>query len=743
MTDAADIKDPEAIAAKGKQDILEEARTRYEMVSSAAEMDQRELGVEDFAFAQAEDGQWDDDATKLRKGRPCYTLNKIGPAIDGIVGNQRQSDITIRVRPTSGGANKETADTFNGLIRNIESVSSARNAYDNAFFEQLNSGYGGWRIVTVHNDDDTFDQDIRIRPINSAVTSLFFDPNAQEYDKRDALWAFLTEEMTKDVFKARYPDAEMSSFQTAEWNTRTTGCGDWFTGDIVRVAEYWRKVQITKNIVSLSDGRVIDEDKADQILDDINATIPFGEPPLVVTKTRTVKTFQVERYLLNGAEIIKGPEKWAGKYIPLVPVYGKVSQIGDKQYVRGIVRFAKDAQRVYNYVRSNIVEIFALQPKDPLWMTKKQIQGLEGELEQMNTDNSPIRVYNPDPAAPGPPQRSGAPAVQQSGIEIAQSSENDISATMGVLPQSQRLPGQSGVDNRAADTVIAQMKTTEDGTFIYYDNYIKSVEYGGLIVTDLLPKIYDGERQIRIIKPDGTEDFVTINETTVDAATGEKVIVNDLSQGKYDVAIDTGPAFATKRLEAANQLTELATNNPAFAALTPDLIAKSLDVPGSEELHERLRRSMIRQGTVEPTEEERAELGIDERQIMEQQITAELLPKLQQDAQVQMFSAQANELNARAEATQTKSMLNLANVDKTLADMEKSLADADNTDIESNLTAIKAAREQLAYFNDKAVAGIPITMTDHNERLDQEEIINKTQVTITEPAIQQGLNMEQ
>ena len=161
-----------------------EGTGRFEAILDR-ERDDRELAVEDARFVHTPDGQWDEDATRKRKDRPRYTINRIAGAIAQLIGDRRQNRTDIKVRPVSGGADQDMAKIYNGLIRNIEGLSKAENAYDNAFDELITGGYGGWRVLTEFSDDDVFEQDIRIHALDSASTSLFFGP-AKHYDKRDA-----------------------------------------------------------------------------------------------------------------------------------------------------------------------------------------------------------------------------------------------------------------------------------------------------------------------------------------------------------------------------------------------------------------------------------------------------------------------------------------------------------------------------------------------------------------------------
>lgn len=707
------------MAKQRKSTVRKEALDRF-FTLETAEKESRRLGIEDLRFAQTPDGQWDDLAKASRAGRPRYTLNQIAAAIDTIIGDQRQNEIAAKVVALSDNAKE--AETYEGVIRNIEQQSSAKNIYDQAFDEQLNSGYGGWRIGTRFNDDDSFEQDIFLEPINSATSSLWFDTDAKQYDKRDAKFAFLTWSMSIEEFKRRYPQATVSDFTHKKY--QTTLCTGWFTGDNVRLAEYWRKVPIKRRIGLLSDGRVIDLDAEKDVLDEL---LRAG---IKVEKEREADSHKVERYIMNGAEVLEGPKAWAGRYIPLIPLYGKITHIEDQTHIRGLVRFAKDAQRVYNYLRSALVETTALTPKDPYWLTPEQAKGYTGELATMATRNPPFQLYNPDPKAPGIPQRSGAPQVQQAMIEQAQSAQLDITKTLGVSAGVAQPMAGTDLDMRSGKAIEAQARRGDVGAFVFIDNLVKSVEYSNVVLVDLIPRIIDTERQIRILQPDGTEEIKLVNETIVDTGTGKPTIVNDLTAGKYDVKAKTGPAFATQREKAATVLQELAGSNQLFAEMTPDLIAKSLDTPMADQLHERIRKAMIAQGKVEPTDEEAKEMNVE--QMKEQQLIEQLIPQLTQEIQ---NSANIRLLNAEAGKREAEVKDLLAG---TAAKVEKALSDGDKAEATTNKTAIEAMGIMLDNIGKQLDLGIPLDQMAHELRVSQNDLI-----AISQQEIAPGPNSEE
>lgn len=588
-------------------DVHSEAIKRFETIQRR-EQQNRTLAVEDNRFCNDHDGMWDDDAKANRKDRPRLTINRVAPAIDQVVGDQRQNRTSIKVRPASGDAEKDIAEIYNGLIRNIENQSQAENCYDGAFTEAVTGGYGGWRVNTEFADDDTFEQDIRIRPIHDAATSLYFGLS-EHYDKRDASHAFYSKFIAKEDFKQKYPDAVETDFAQQEYSSNQT----WFRSDEIRIAEYWRKVPIIKTIGLMSDGRVLDLDEEKDALDEL------AFEGITVERERKVKSFRVEMYIMNGAEILKGAMQWAGKYIPLVPVYGKVSFLEGREICRGLVRFAKDANRAYNYATSANIETIALTPKDPYWLTPQMVGTHKAQFENFTTKNSPFMLFEPDERLGNqPPQRTGAPSLQQGLISVVQQAAMDVETTTGLHAPAMG----NGAALMSEKSMMSQAEKGDRGSFEFVDNLQKSIQYTGDILVDLLPKIYDTERTVRTLGVDGTSEVIKINEkafdefneTVIDKQTNQKVIINDLTRGKYDVEVQSGAAFTTKKKESLEQLLELTAVSPEFAEISGDLVAKSLDVIESDEIAKRMRKIYIQKGIAEPTEEEIEEMGLNQPQ---------------------------------------------------------------------------------------------------------------------------------
>lgn len=564
-----------------EDETLHDKALRHANEAWEAESENFDNGRDDMRFEAGE--QWLTEAKedRLAKNRPITTVNRVSAFIRQVTGDVRRDTPANKVIPSKDGS-KEVADIYTGLIRNIEVQSNAKAAYIQAVENACRSGLGAIKVVTEYSDNDGFDQDIRIKRITDPF-AVVWDPHAREPDKSDARFLHEYFDLPKEEFQRRYPKADMSDVPTG-----TSGIA-WFSNDSVKLAAYWYKEPAKKILLSLADGRTIDEKTAAQ-------ETAQGAVLEVVNK-RKVDCYAIKMCLMSGKEIIEGPHDWAGKYLPYAPVIGEERWVDGRCERKGMVRDLKDAQRAYNYARTVDIETMANQPKTPYIGTAKQF-GLGTELEELwkkaGTTNWPFLPYNPDPQAPGPPQRV-EPVKPNPGISIqAQIAADDMKAITGIYDASlgQRSNETSG---RA---IMARQREGDTGTYHYIDNLGTGIRHVGRILVDLIPKIYDTPRMVRVLKEDGAHEMVKVNrpeeEAMEEAGPGAgmeviRALMNDLAAGEYDVTVTVGPSFATRREEARETMTELFRAMPQLGAVAADLFVKSLDIPYADEIAERLK----------------------------------------------------------------------------------------------------------------------------------------------------------
>ena len=583
--DSADYGLPDG---KSEEEFLSEMRKRASWCFDTHN-DLYTQAVEDVKFCDVPGYQWNDHMRGLRKNRPCYEFNQVRKNIQSITNEHRQNRTGIKVRALKD-ATEDDADIRMGIIRNIEAVSFAENAYDTAFDFAVKGGFGCYRIKTQWCDDDAFDQEIRIETIEDPFC-VMFDPSAKRFDRKDARYAFVFQKLPRGEFNQRWPDAKMVSFNaghsTGEWDWE-----DWWGEQEVRIAEYWWKVPTQVKLLLMSDGSTLDAEKDGEYLGQL------AKEGITVKRERTVDTFDVYCCIASGSEVLEKPTKWAGRNIPLVPVWGNLTRVEGRDYWCGEVRFQKDAQRLYNYERSTFVEVLAKQPKHPLFASLQAIKGFEAQYSNMAVDDAPVLFYNHDPNLPngGMPQRANPPIFPQGLAEAATISKEDLKSTSGVYDASAGRPG-----NEVSGAAInARSRQGGISNYQYEDNFAKARMYEGEILNELIPVIYDTEREIRIIGIDGAERVIKANHSIEDPDTGEWITINDLSAGKFDIVADTGPSYTTQRMEAAEAMSQLAQVPGPFQPLLQYGYVKYIDVPDMHDIKEAARLMLVRQGVLPP-----------------------------------------------------------------------------------------------------------------------------------------------
>ncbi len=677
-----------------------EALKRFDEINSSFEQEQRTLAVNDMLFLHSENGQWEELATQARVNRPKYTIDRISGALDQIIGDYRQSRINIKVVPCRSGS-EAVAHILTGLIKNIERSSSGGEAYDNAFRETAEGGFGGWRVFSEFESDDAFEQKLGIEPVFSAASSLFFDPDSKKRDRSDSLFAFLITSMTRSAFKLKWPDADVESFEDSSALSQSKA--SWFNKELdeVKVAEYWYKKPVEKEIAFLSDGRTIDLDEERSVLDELAAE------GVNIVRSRIISSYKIFSVVMNGVEFLTDPAEWMGKFIPLIPVFGKTAVIDSKFFSRGIVRKAVDAQRIYNYATSSGIEATALTPKDPIWMTPKQAEGHEQSLTEFPVKNTPFLFYNPDPEAPGAPQRGGAPQLQNSLLQQISQASFDIHAVTGIEPASMgNVP-----ELKSGKAIVNQQKMGDRGAFVFRDNLAKAIAYTGKILIDLIPRIYDTERVVQIMGDDDKIKDVIINEKKVnslnqpvlDSETGRQVIVNDLSQGEYSVTATAGPSYSTQRAETVEQLSILAGQSQKIQDLAIDIIVKNMDLNHAEELDDRLRRDLIQKGIIIPTEEDIKKFGLDQKPPEDPMNTA-LMRNVQAQTEKLLIDSQ-----------------------KVISEVEKNDADTQFKIMQTQEKAVDSLLKTLDLIKRKQENGIPVTEQDLELLKGQKAIVEEFQ----------------
>jgi hypothetical protein len=589
---APDDSEADASPARTDEQLIEEALARFKLAEEA-EAETRREALADLEFAAGK--QWPEGIVQERErdNRPCLVVNRIPQFIQQVTNDQRQNRPSIKVHAVDDQADPETAKIYQGLIRHIEYNSSADTAYDTAFDSAVRARFGFFRILTQYVSPLSFEQEIIIKRVRDRF-SAYLDPHHVEPDGSDANWGFVFEDISKDDFKSRFPKAKLSG--DGEWESEHAARPEWVKSDTVRIAEYFYKEFNEETLLQIQgeDGAIaslLAKDLKEQGVSAVESltegslvALPTGEQ-FRILRTRKTPVPSIKWCKLNGCEILEKTD-WPGSHIPIIPVYGNEQIINGKRVIESLVTHAKDSQRMYNYWKSAETEAIALAPRAPFAAPAAAIKGYEAMWASANRANYsylPYHAYDEQQRPIPAPQRQAIEPAVGAITQAAQLAAEDLKATTGIYDAA--LGARS---NETSGIAIARRnQQAQTSNFHFIDNLTRSLKHAGRILVDLIPKIYDSARVARIIGEDGEQKIVQLNQEFEE---GGEMRAYMLSKGKYDVTVDVGPSFASKRQEAAQAMIELSRSVPQLGQAAPDLLVKTFDFHGVKELAERLKK---------------------------------------------------------------------------------------------------------------------------------------------------------
>lgn len=569
--------------------------------------------------------QWEGDLlrTRVDDDRPSLTINKTRVFCMLITNDAKKNLPNIKVVATGGSATKESAEVYEGLVRHIEYKSKAEDVYDNAMCSQVQGGWGCWRVVTEYADTDSFNQSIFIRAIKDPLT-VCLDPDTKMPDKSDARWAIVFEDMPRERFEEEYPEYK------GKLPRSTLDTQGWVTDKSVRVAEYYRKAVKKDKLIAIEmpngtprvfrESKVSGDERA-KLLKDITKI-----------NEREIEDTVIEWFKIAGDDILMKTTS-PGQYIPVVMIVGEETVIEGELDRKGHVRALADPQRMYNYNASAAVEFGALQTKTPWVAPTAAIEEFEEYWNTANVKNYSVLPYKhrdgdgndiPQPTRPGPPQTS--PAYEQG----MQNSGRDM---MMVSGQHQAMLGQE-TNERTGKALLVKQRQGDTSTYHFIDGLARGIYLTGKIIIDMIPFIYDTQRVVRILHQDGSEQQITVDPQQQQALIQQmnrkvEAVIFNPTVGKYDIQVDVGPGYETRRQEAFQAISEVLSFRPELAALIGDLLFQAADFPMSKEIAERLKRMVPPQALNDQPPPELAQLAqkLDAAQQINSALMQQLLAK--------------------------------------------------------------------------------------------------------------------
>ena len=622
-----------------------------------ADYDNRESAREADLFLNKRDGQWEPEVLFKWSNRPKYTFDECNPVVDEIMGELENMDFNVNTVPTNGAASRDVAELFSGIIRQIESLSRAQTIYTMNARSIITSGFGAWRVKTAYRDDDSFQQDLIIDNIPSAIDCAWLDAGAMKPDGSDAEHGWILTSLTKAQYDKRWP---MGSGASVGLNNNDNHYFYKKPNEVV-VGEYLYRVRETRELALLTNGAVVEvNDDFGMIYDELS------KQKIEVHSTKRREVHRVHQRFFDGADWLSSPKKSIFEFIPIIPVYGNFRISENKILYFGVIEKLMDAQRVINYSESRKIEEGALAPKGKVWLTRDQAKSdtVKKALRTLNVNNDPVQLYDFTEGQPSPTYIA-APPSNPGLMETTATAQNFVQRTSGSFDEARGTapPRRSGV-------AIKYLQNKSDNPKQKWSNALAiAITHTYRILVKAIPLVYDTQQMVRILGPDGSSDTAVINKAVRDEQTNEVIYLNDLRTGKYDVTCVPGPAFYTRQQETVEAITEYANIDPSILQFGADILLNNINAPGMDKLAARKRQQMVMQGIVpenQLTEQEKQQLQqiqqnkdmspIDRANLM---IAQAQLQDVQGRNQERSFKLQLEQqkLELQKQVEQTKAML--------------------------------------------------------------------------------------
>lgn len=653
--------------------IHQDAMAEFDNIQSALR-DERLQCLQDRRFYSIAGAQWEGPLQEQFENRPKFEVNKIHLAVIRIFNEYRNNRITVDFISKDGSENDKLADTCDGLYRADEQDSCAQEAYDNAFEEAVGGGFGAWRLRAEYEDEydpENENQRIRIEPIFDADSSVFFDLNAKRQDKSDARCCFVITAMARSTYEAEYED-DCTTWPKAIHQSEF----DWLTPDVVYLAEYY-EVEETKEVLSIwvnLDGteETFKLEELDE--DDIDRLKAIGAKEV---RQRKIKCRKVRKYIMNGAHIMEDCGYVAGKFIPIVPMYGKRWFIDNVERCMGHVRLAKDAQRLKNMQLSRLGEISSLSTMEKPIFVPEQIVQHRTMWEEDNVKQYPYLVVDPitgpdgQQVAAGPIGFTKSPNIPPAMAALLQITETDMQDLLGNQQAGEEM--QPNMSGKAVELIQNRLDMQ---VFIYMSNMGKAMRRCGEVWLSMAKELYveDGRRMKAIGRQDEVSSIILRRPIMGEAG---MEMENDIGDAKFDVAVDVGPSSSSKRAATVRALTGLLTltQDPETIQVLTAAAIMNIEGEGMSDFNQYARRKLVRMGVVPPTEQEQQEL-------------AQEAANAQPDPQAVYLQAAAQEAAAKAAKANADTVATIADAEKTKAETAKIITEIDATEQKQALEVI-------------------------------------------------------
>ncbi len=634
------------------EDFLTTVKERFKNTIEAWDKNYK-MSIDEINFLNPYN-QFPEEVKSNRVGKPTIASDRLNAQVKQICNQQRDNRPAITIHAVNNDADEETANVIQGIIRHIEYSSKADLAYDTAFEHAVQGGIGFVRLLTDY-EENSFDQKLMIEEIANPFM-IYVDPTFKKIDGSDIEYAFILDLMTREEFKRTYPESKMAQLDYNQWQPLASRFPEWFDIDkkSTIVCEYFVKEYKKGKLVKLSDGRVLD--KADCNKKELKQIVDERE-----NYTPTIKW-----YKLCCEDVLEETE-WLGKFIPVIPVFGDILLDNGNRIFSGLVRNNKETQVMLNTVKTVILEMIAKAPKNPWLVAEGSVDDHKDEWAQVNILDLPYLTYKTKlegmeqgEQLPIPQRQTAEPPIQGM-LAVVQTLENDIKATSAIFDPTL---GEKMANDQSGVAIKALQQAGNTAHYNYSDNLSRALRVIGHQILDLLPKIYPERKVIRIVGLDDKHKLVTINGMPENNTDNEMTIegvqkIYDITTGEYDVTVDTGPSYQTRRQENLNMLVELVKYNPNSMQFVMDKLVGLMDFPEMVDIKKRFEKMLppqLQEDQNKQADPQALQQQLDQAHQMLQQMT-QVLQKETTLANTEQTKLQIAQIQAQTELTKHQNTL--------------------------------------------------------------------------------------
>lgn len=533
--------------------------------------------------------QQDKDVLDLT-GKPVIQFNIIEPYISRLLGEFSKQEPNIEVNAKNDSIDIPDIHVTEGIMRSILSHANNESFEYEVEKEVLGGGYSVMKVWTEYEDEDSFDQRIRIGKVFDP-TLTGFDPMARLSHKGDGAYCFEIHPMSKSDFEVQYPNEKVSelsftkAIESFNWTFQQN------KEDIVLLCDYYEKKKKNVTIYKLSNNKVVDKKEYDDLISNWSS---FEQPPQIV-KTRTTQRTFIKRYVFIEDRILEEEETLL-KRLPLIFVDGNSVHVkttmeggSSEQVTRPYAYQAEGAQRLKNFAGQ------CLANELENMMQSKYIVDPESIPTGSAVDdwNSPqkastllAKTRNKDGAelrAPMIVQRGSIPPeISQSFMGMDQTLQNILGsydAQLGI--NSNQLSGTAIVEGATQNNAVAMP---------YIVGFLAALNAAAQMILEMIPIYYVTPRTVPVVDKKGKRVYMEINKKSPNGMPVQGSPQLTYKPSALEVVVKAGYNFEVQKERSLKTMMSMMQHLPSFNQMMNTkglpILMDNLDIRGAGQLKE-------------------------------------------------------------------------------------------------------------------------------------------------------------